>query len=234
MGKGRRPHPSPGRNLLRVRTHGHEEVPILAVEKWIAMGHSLLGELEDDPYAQLRYEGNADGGAGPKEISQCTSGDTQLVGALDWFRRRAGGIETNARDVSCRCLNRWYRQRDDAGNVIRAWIIAVEKVDEFRKGPQRPAFCEREWASDMEIGLHIRRAAKLIEGCGHCVDCDPLGALRSGDRERSRTLCLHHGAQLHLAGHMPDCPKHRAMPDIFARGGRNRPAQMDSRDRRHH
>jgi hypothetical protein len=82
----------------------------------------------------LRGKGNAYRRTRSKEIPQGASGYAKLFQAYHWLGFAAVGVRTNIRDVASVGLCRRDGQRRDVGDIVRAWIIAVEEVEELRNG----------------------------------------------------------------------------------------------------
>src|SRR6266852_2693282 len=141
--------------------------------------------------ADLGGEGNADGGAGAEEMDEGAGGNEQLLATRDRHGER--WIRTKRRDV--REVVHGYGQRADIANVVVARIVAIEEVEEFDEGRERPALVELDRAAHTQIRLKIWRAAELVESRLHTVDHRAI-ADRSGQRDRP--LCLRLREKRHI------------------------------------
>src|SRR6266446_5775146 len=164
-------------------TEGHHEV--------CAVAHPFRGEvfrrrifgfwrirkrgLKRELDAGLGGEGDADGGAGAKEVSQRPGRDKQLLATRN--RHRAACVRAKRSDV--REIVHRYWQSADIADIVIARIVAIEEVEEFHEGRERPALVELDGAADAQLGLQVWRAWELIERGLHSVDHDAI-ANRSG------------------------------------------------------
>ena len=117
--------------------------------------------LETEFEAQLGGEGDADGGAGAEEVTECATWDAELFDAGDRRGLRAGGaVETERRGV-CEAIDR-SRESGDVADVVVAGILAVEEIEKFGEGAERDSFAQRDITADAEIYLIKGCAAKLV------------------------------------------------------------------------
>ena len=159
-------------------------------------GARKLRHSEGEAGAELGREGDTHSGAGAEEIAEGAGGDAQLIQAGDGLRLRAGGIQAERGGV--RQIVHRSRKRGEIRDVIRAGIVAVEKVEELDEGRGREALPELERAANAHIDLDVRRAAKLIHGGLHAVDdgaiidriTDSVYVNGSGDGEWARAFEL--------------------------------------------
>src|SRR5260370_15988022 len=163
-------------------------------------------------YADLGGEGNADGGAGAEEIAEGAGGNEQLLATRD--RHGARWIRTKRRDV--REVVHGYGQRADIANVVVARIVAIEEVEEFDEGRERPALVELDRAAHTQIRLKIWRAAELVESRLHTVDHRAIAG-RSGQRDRPRCLRLREKRHIETSRSINGSGENEAMPDVFSR-----------------
>ena len=108
--------------------------------------------------------------------------------------------------------------RADVGYVIRARVVAIEKIEEFDEGDDRPTVVEVEGAGDAEIDLDVGSSAELIES-----GLTPLTTMRSllsanVTGERSRAFGLSHGGKLESAGDIEGSGENEAGGDVLAGG----------------
>src|SRR5260370_23176894 len=60
-------------------------------------------------------------------------------------------------------------QCSNVRHIVRAWIVAVEKIEELDEGNQRPALMEIERSRDPQVRFYIGCSANLIELSLHAV-----------------------------------------------------------------
>src|ERR1700733_5408036 len=112
--------------------------------------------LECHPHPQLRGKRNAYSGARAKEISQRALGDLQLLQAGDgrgWGASRIAADAGHVGDTLCiRChLGCRYRKLDNVDGEVRAWIIAVEKIEEIDERVDLPALFDFERTCNPQV-----------------------------------------------------------------------------------
>src|SRR5207237_7148971 len=80
-------------------------------------------------------------------------------------------------------------QSADIADIVVAGIVAIEEVEEFDEGRQRPALAELEGADHAQVSLNIGPAAKLVESGLHAIDHRAI-TRRSGQSDGPRGLRL--------------------------------------------
>src|SRR5438445_4104590 len=120
---------------------------------------SLKGELQ----AELRGEGDADGGAGTEEVAESAAGYAELFVAGDGRGLCAGrAVETEGGGV--RKAVDGSGERGEIANVVVAGILAVGEIEKLGEGAERHVLAKRDVAADAEADLIGRRAAALVAG----------------------------------------------------------------------
>src|SRR5579872_632668 len=186
-------------------------------------GAEEISGSEGEAGADLGREGDADGGAGAEEITEGAGGDAQLVEAGDGLRLRAGGIQAERGGI--REVVDGRGKRCEIRDVIRAGIVAVEKVEEFDEGRSREALAKFERTANAHVNLNVRRAAKLIHGGLHAIDhgavieriTDSVYVNGSRDGEWARALELRERADFESTGRVKNSRDNEPMAHIFAR-----------------
>src|SRR6516164_7942097 len=150
---------------------GSVQVTEVTVSILLCFERPVQADSEPHADAELGRKGNADRRAGPEEVAERAGWYLQLVQARDRHGLRATRVEAERRRVGQAVHRRW--QRGDVGHVVRAWIVAIEHVEELNEGRERPAV-KVDGPADPEIDLNVRSAAELIEGRLHAVDDRPI------------------------------------------------------------
>jgi hypothetical protein len=81
-------------------------------------------------------------------------------------------------------------KRGHIGDVVRARIVAIEEIEKFDEGDQRPAIMEIERAGDAQINLNVGGAAELVQCGSDSIDLDAIAVVGEGDGEGTRALRL--------------------------------------------
>ena len=135
--------------------HGHRHA-----DELMEAGKSLsISEqpLERDPHPELGGEGNADGGAGSEEISQCALGYLKLVQAGDRHGLGAAWVRANTGDIGDTCHWIWHhlgwrnRKLDDIDRVVRPGIVTVEEIEELDEWQDSPTLVDFERTRDPQV-----------------------------------------------------------------------------------
>jgi hypothetical protein len=147
--------------------------------------HAEKNELERKLESDLRGQGDSDSSAGPEEVAQGASGNEQLLATGD--RHGARRIRTKSGDI-CEIVYR-NGQSADIADVIVAGIAAVEEVEEFDKGYERPVLMELDGTAHAQISLDVGRATELVETGFHSVNHHAI-ACWSCQRNGPPGLCL--------------------------------------------
>ena len=118
--------------------------------------------LKAELQAELRGEGDADGGAGTEEVAESAAGYAELFVAGDRCGLCAGRtVETERGGVREAVDGRG--ERGEVANVVVAGILAVEEIEKLGEEAERHALAKRDVAADAEVDLIERRAAELVE-----------------------------------------------------------------------
>ena len=189
------------------------KIPVRMTRFWD--GTTVLESYAD---AELGGEGNAYRCSGTEEISEGSSGDAQRVQVGEGQRRGAGGIGAVRCDIAALRLCRRYWKQGDVGYVIRARVVAIEKIEKFCEGDDRPAVVEVEGASDAKINLDVGSSAEFIETGPDSIDHDAVAVVRQRDCKRSCAFGLSHGGKLESAGDIEGSGENEAGGDVLAGG----------------
>src|SRR5690348_3880169 len=183
----------------------------------------MLSEREAE--AELGGEGDADGRPRAEEIAESARGNAQLIRAGDRLHRGARRrIQAQRGDIR-EAVHR-SGQRGDVGDVVRARIIPVEKIEKFDVRQQRIAVAEFEGAGDAQVGLNVRRAAKLVERSLDTVDdgaivddvTEAVDVHGRGEREGPRAFKLRERGDFESARSMKRAAENGAVANVLAGG----------------
>ncbi len=150
---------------------------------------------------------------GPKKSPKRSGGNAQLVEAGNRHiasgsgAKRGGIVQIVDRDG----------QRGNIRNVVGAGIVAVEQVEEFRKGRDGKTVVHGERAADAKVHLDVGSAAQFVQRSLHPIDYR-AGADWSGQSDRSRAFRLEKRGELEARGNLERTGQNKSVANIFAGG----------------
>src|SRR5258708_1473108 len=163
--------------------------------------------------ANLCGEGNADSGSWAEEIAQCASGNKQLPAAGD----RHGARWRWGRRGDVRGIIHGNRQSADIADVVISWIVAIEKIEKFYEGRERPPLMEFDGTAHAQISLHIGRPPELVERGLHAIDHYTI-ARGSRQRDGPGRLPLRKERHIKARWDVNGSCQNKAMANVFPGG----------------
>jgi hypothetical protein len=151
----------------------------------------------------LRRERDADGSPRAEEVPEGAGRHAELLEVMHRLSNAAIRIDADFGDVPRLRLVCWHGERGDIGDVVSAGVVAVEEIEKFGEGHDDPAVAEVKGVADTEVGLNVRRGAKLIERGWRSIDRDALAIVGGGDGEGAGGLALGESTELEACRRLP-------------------------------